>query len=143
MQADQTTTAVLSPQEALIYAMVTAAAADRTISDVELSRMHSMVRELPAFRSLDDAWFSREAQECGKILRRPEGVGAVVRLLAQALSRELRETAYALAAEVTASDLTIKDDERDFLALLREGLQLDELVCAALQRAAQARHKSV
>lgn len=143
MRADPMTKTALSPQEALIYAMVTAAASDRTIADIEISRMHALVRELPAFHGLDDAWFGREAQECGRILARPEGVGTVVRLIAEALAGELRETAYALAAEVAASDLALKADERSFLKLLADGLQLDDLVCAALQRSAHVRHARV
>jgi len=141
VQADYRTSATLiSPQEALIYAMVAAAAADRTIARTEIDRMHSMVRELPAFRGVDDAWFGGEAQACGRLLARPDGVGNVVRLIAEALSGELRETAYALAAEVAASDLAVQADERAFLGLLGEGLQLDELTRAALERAARVRH---
>lgn len=140
MQDERNSRAALLPQEALIYAMVAAAASDRTIADIEIVRMHSLVRELPAFRAVDDAWFGREAQACGKVLSRPEGVNNVVRLIADALSGPLRETAYALAAEVAASDLALKDDERNFLALLAEGLQLDDLVRAALQRSANVRH---
>lgn len=140
MPDDPITSAALSPQEALIYAMVTAAASDWTIADIEIARMHSLVRELPAFRGLDETWFNREARECGKILSRPDGIKNVVRLIAEVLTGELRETAYALAAEVAASDLALKDDERNFLALLADGLQLDDLVRAALQRSAYVRH---
>jgi uncharacterized membrane protein YebE (DUF533 family) len=141
VQADQRMKARLSPQEALVYAMVTVAAADRTITEHELARINAMVKELPAFRGIEDAWLSREAQDCGKILSRPDGVHKVVRLIAEALLGELRETAYALAAEVAASDLAIKDDERDFLTLLATGLQIDGLLRAALERTAQARQR--
>jgi tellurite resistance protein len=141
VQTDQTMKAKLSPQEALIYATVTVAAADRTITEHELARINAMVKELPAFRGIEDAWLSREAQDCGKILSRPDGVHKVVRLIAEALPGELRETAYALAAEVAASDLAIKDDERDFLTLLATGLQIDGLLRAALERTAQARQR--
>ncbi|CAN1722584.1 DUF533 domain-containing protein [Hyphomicrobium sp. 1Nfss2.1] len=143
MLADQPSpAATLSPQEALIYAMVAAAAADRTIAQIEIERMHSMVRELPAFRGVDDAWFGREAQACGKLLSRPDGVNKVVRLIGEALIGELRETAYALAAEVAASDLALQADEKSFLDLLGDGLRLDELTRAALQRTARVRHRS-
>ena len=64
-------------------------------------------------------------------------------MVVEALPPGLRETAYALAAEVAASDLAIKDDERDFLALLAEGLGIDPLVRAALERGAHARHRPV
>ena len=108
----------LTPQEALIYAMVTVAAVDRKITRVELDRINGMVRELPALRGIEDTWLSNEAQSCGRILAKPDGVTTVVAMIVAALPANLRETAYALAAEVAASDLAIKDDERDFLALL-------------------------
>jgi uncharacterized membrane protein YebE (DUF533 family) len=130
----------LTPQEALIYAMVTVAAADRLMAEKELARMNTMIRELPAFRDVDDAWLIREAQDCGKLLGKPDGVAKVVRLIVAALPGELHETAYALAAEIAASDLAIKDDERNFLAMLGDALRIDHLVRAALERSATARH---
>lgn len=143
MQRDEKQTASLTPQEALIYTMVAVAASDRAISEKELARINSMVVQLPVFRDIDSAWLSREAQDCGRILARPEGMMKVVRMIVDALPVPLRETAYALAAEVAASDLAIKDGERDFLSLLAEGLQLDELVRAALDRAAAVRHRQI
>lgn len=132
----------LTPQESLIYAMVTSAAADRTITEVELARIGSMVRELPVFRGVNGDWLTREAQECGKVLTKPEGMRHVLMLIREGLPEHLRETAYALAAEVAASDLVVKDEEMDFLELLAAELDLDELICAALERGARARHRT-
>jgi uncharacterized membrane protein YebE (DUF533 family) len=132
----------LTPQEALIYAMVTVAAADRKITRVELDRINGMVRELPVLHGIEDNWLSNEAQSCGRILAKPDGVATIVGMIVAALPANLRETAYALAAEVAASDLAIMDDERDFLALLGKGLQLDPLIRAALERTAHARHRT-
>ena len=143
MQAETKTKAQLTPQEALIYSMVTVAAADRKITEHELGRINSMVRELPAFRGIEDTWLSNEAQSCGKVLAKPDGVSTAVSMIAEALPPSLRETAYALAAEVAASDLVVKDDERNFLSLLGEGLELDPLIRAALERTANARHREV
>jgi len=143
VQRDEKQTVDLTPQEALIYTMVAVAASDRTISEKELARINSMVIQLPVFRDIDSAWLSREAQDCGRILGRPGGMERVVRLIVDALPMPLRETAYALAAEVAASDLTINEGELDFLSLLAEGLQLDALVRAALERAANVRHRQV
>jgi len=121
--------------------MMTVAAADRQIAKAELSRIDAMVRDLPAFQGLDAAWLAHAAEACGRILARPDGIGKVVQLIAEALAGDERETAYALAAEVAASDLAIGADERNFLGLLADGLQLDDLVRAALHRSAQARYK--
>lgn len=132
----------LTPQEALIYAMVTVAAADRKITRAELDRINGMVRELPVLRGIEDSWLSNEAQSCGRILAKPDGVTTVVGMIAAALPPNLRETAYALAAEVAASDLAIEDDERDFLALLAKSLQLDPLVRVALEHGASVRNRT-
>ena len=133
----------LQPVEALIYAMVTAAAVDRKITEVELSRISTLVSELPVFRDLKGDWLSKEAQDCGRVLSKPEGVRRVLDLLKAALPKHLRETAYVLATEVTISDLTVKEEETQFLSLLAEVLELDQLVCAALHRAARARHSTL
>ena len=140
MRAKNATKPQLTPQEALIYAMVTVAAADRTISEHELARINTMVRELPAFHGIGDGWLSHEAQNCGRVLAKPDGIQTVVGMIVDGVPQSLRETAYALAAEVAASDLTIRDDERNFLTLLAEGLNIDPLVRAALERSAHARH---
>jgi uncharacterized membrane protein YebE (DUF533 family) len=132
----------LTPQEALIYVMVTTAAADRQITEVEIERIGSMVNDLPVFRSIDSDWLVREAQDCGRLLTKPDGMRRVLALVGETLPDHLHETAYALAAEVAASDLAVKVEEMDFLELLADELGLDELICAALERCARARHRT-
>ena len=133
----------LTPQEALIYAMVTVAAVDRHVADDELSHIGSLVQDLPVFRDIGDDWFAREAKDCGKILSKSDGVARVLALVREGLPPHLYETAYALAAEVAASDLTVKIEEMEFLERLSDTLGLDELICAALERGACARHRTV
>ncbi len=130
----------LTPQEAPIYVTVTVAAADRRITDVELERIGSMVNDLPVFHETDGDWLAREAQDCGKVLAKPDGVRRVLVLVREGLASHLRETAYALAAEVAASDLAVKEAEIDLLEMLADELGLDELNCAALEHGARARH---
>ncbi len=121
--------------------MVTVSAADHAISTDELNRIGSIVRELPPFTSYTEDWLADAAQECGKLLRKPHGVEKVLELVKSTLSPRLYETAYVLAAEVAASDLAVHHNEEKFLDLLASALELDELVCAALKRAARARHQ--
>ena len=133
----------LTPQEALIYAMVTVAAVDRQITRVELDRINGMVRELPALRGIEDSWLSNEAQslrtnscQAGRRhdRRRDDRRGAAIRTCARPRTRWRPRSA--------ASDLAIKDDERDFLELLANALQLDPLVRVALDYSANARHRT-
>lgn len=133
----------LTPQAALIYAMITTSAVDRIISDEELQRMGAIVRQLPVFTSYDHDWLVREAQDCGKILSKSGGLDRVLALIDASLPEHLRETAYVLCAEVAAADLEIKPEERRFLDLLAAELEIDQLTCAAFDRAARARHQRV
>lgn len=134
---------VLKPEQALIYAMITVSAVDRTMSDAELKRIGSIVKELPAFEAYDQDWLLAESQECGRLLAKEGGMRRVLDLLTASLPERLRETAYVLAAEVAASDRRIAAEEIRFLDLLAESLSLDKLTCAALERAASARHQKI
>jgi len=132
---------VLKPEQALIYAMITVSAVDRSISDEELKKIGSIVKELPAFENYDEDWLLNESQECGRLLAKDGGMRRVLDLMTASLPERLRETAYVLAAEVAASDRHIAAEEIRFLDLLAEALSLDKLTCAALERAATARHQ--
>ena len=63
-------------------------------------------------------------------------------MIRDALPEKLRETAYALACEVTAADRVIAQEELRLLELLRHGLQVPRLSAAAIERAASARYAS-
>jgi tellurite resistance protein len=133
----------LTPQEALIFAMITIAAADRAIADEELARIGSIVSELPPFEDYNRDWLVTEAQACGQVLSKVDGLKKVMAMIRDALQPNLYETAYVLAAEVAASDLAVRPEEVRCLELLAEALDLDKLTCAALERAARARHQRV
>lgn len=133
----------ISPPEALIYAMITVSAADRTITTDELTRIGSIVRELPPFQSYAEDWLADAAQRCGTVLKKPNGMDEVLALLKNSLPPRLYETAYVLCAEVAASDLALHADETHFMDLLAATLGLDKATCEALERGARARHQRV
>ncbi len=133
----------LTPQEALIYAMITTSAVDRKITDDELARIRSIVEQMPIFQSFDHDWLVNEAQECGKLLSKPDGLQKVLDAIFDGLPERLHETAYVFAAEVAATDLRVRVEEIRFLEMLADRLKLDKLTCAALERAAKARHQKI
>lgn len=134
-------TGTVSTEQALIYTMVTMSGVEGKVNAIELAEIRQLVQTLPIFRNFDEHRLMTVAQEAGEILQEPEGLKAVLGLVKQALSPKLRETAYALAVEVAASDLAVGKEELRFLAMLRDALDLDKLVTAAIERSAIARYQ--
>ena len=132
----------ISTEQALIYTMVTMSGVEGRINTTELAEIGHIVKHLPAFRHFDEARLTTVAQEVGEILAEPEGLKAVLGLVKEALSPKLRETAYALAVEVAASDMAVGKEELRFLAILRDTFELDKLVTAAIERSAIARFQT-
>ena len=132
----------ISTEQALIYTMVTMSGVEGRINTTELAEIGHIVKHLPAFRHFDEARLTTVAQEVGEILAEPEGLKAVLGLVKEALSPKLRETAYALAVEVAASDMAVGKKELRFLAILRDTFELDKLVTAAIERSAISRFQT-
>ena len=133
----------VSPQEALIYVMVTMSAADRTMTDNELRRIGGIVQRLPAFEEFDIERLVAVAEECGDLLNQDDSLDTVLELIAKSLPPKLYDTAYALAVDVAAADLDVGQEELRLLQLIRDHLDLDTLVCAAIERAARARFRKL
>jgi tellurite resistance protein len=132
----------ISTEQALIYTMVTMSGVEGKINAIEIQEIRQLVNTLPIFRDFDEHRLMLVAQEAGDILAEPEGLQTVLGLVKETLSPKLRETAYALAVEVAASDLAVGKEELRFLAILRDALELDKLVTAALERSAIARYQT-
>ena len=135
-------TGTISTEQALIYTMVTMSGVEGKINAIELAEIRQLVQTLPIFSEFDEHRLLGVAQEAGEILQDSEGLNAILGLIKGALKPRLRETAYALAVEVAASDLAVGKEELRFLAMLRDTLGLDMLVTAALERSAIARYQT-
>jgi tellurite resistance protein len=131
----------ISNEQALIYVMVMMTAVEGRVKREELDEIDLLVRTLPIFTHFDRSRLTTVAQECSDILQEKEGMQTVIGLVKDQLSMRLRETAYALAVEVAASDRLVGKEEMRFLAILRDGFDLDKLVTAAIERSAIARYQ--
>ena len=129
----------ISNEQALIYVMVMMSGVEGKIKPEELAEIDALVRRLPVFERFDHTRLVMIAEQCGDILQVPDGMQTVIGLVKDQLPIRLRETAYALAVEVAASDLLVGKEELRFLAILRDGLGLDKLTTAAIERSAIAR----
>lgn len=131
----------LTQHEALVHVMVMMSAVDRTMTDGELERIGRLSRFLPVFDGFDDEQLVKIARDCAQMLAAPEGLDITLELVREGLPERLHDTAYALAVEIAAADLALRQEEIRLLQLLRDRLGLDKLTCAAIERAAVARFR--
>jgi tellurite resistance protein len=130
----------IEPHTALIFTMVLVSAAEGEMTDAELNTIGRQVRYLPVFRDFDHERLPEVGRQCAELLRREDGLDLACEMVAEALPKPLRETAYVLACDVAAADGALADEELSLLRMLRQGLELDRLVAAAIERATHARH---
>lgn len=134
--------AAIPVHDSLIYIMVTMSMVDRNISNRELRRIGDIIKTLPVFADFDENRLMDVSKTCGDILKNEDSLNTILGIAAE-LPDNLHETAYALALEVAAADMRVAQEELRFLQLLRDGLNIDKLVVAALERGARARHQKL
>ena len=132
---------MISVHAALIYTMVLMSAADRDMTDRELRAIGDLVSHLPIFRDYDPKLLPETSASCAELLSADNGLETAIDLIKSSLPAELRETAYALACDVAAADDKASQEELRLLEMIRNGLLLDPLVAAAIERGARARHR--
>ncbi|MGV0820078.1 tellurite resistance TerB family protein [Martelella sp. AMO21009] len=133
----------LTHYDALIYVMVMASAVDSAMSDTEMARIGHITRSLPVFDGFDENDLTRIAHDCAGIVSGPEGMDIALEIIRDTLPKQLYDTAYALAVEIMSVDQVIRAEEIRLLQLLRDRLHLDKLTCAAIERGAIARYRTV
>jgi len=133
----------LTVHEALIYTMITMSGVDSDISDTELNRIGTIVKNLPVFEEFDINELTKVASACGTALGEHDGLSQVLTAISVAIPEKLRETTYALAVEVAIIDRIVEREEIRFLLMLRDKLALDKLTVAAIERGARARHRKI
>ena len=130
----------LNHHSALIYVMVIVSAADGAMSDRELRAIGALTKTLPVFQNFEEYSLIPISQECAAMLREPDSLDSILRLVREALPPNLREMAYALALEIALTDRRVMIEEVRVLDILRRALGLDKLVAAAIERGARARY---
>lgn len=128
-----------SPHEALIHMMVVMSAADRDMTDAELSRIGRLIQTLPVFEGFDADRTLDVARDCQRILQDEDGLERILTAVRDVVPRKLHDTAYALAVEVASADLHVEREELRMLQIIRSRLKLEPLVAVAIERAARAR----
>lgn len=133
----------ITTHEALVYVMVLVSASDSKMTDAELARMGEMSRYLPVFKGFEEEQLIEYSRDCASLLQLPEGLDIVLEVIRDTLPHKLYDTAYALGVEVASADLAVQNEEIRMLQMLRDRLGLDKLTCAAIERSAIARFRTI
>ena len=134
---------VLTPHTALVYVMVTMSAVDTEMTNAELGKIGDLTRYLPIFDGFPRERLPGIARDCARLLQEEDGLALVLDVVAESVPAKLYDTVYALAVEVAAADLAVKQEELRFLQMLRDRLDLDKLTVAAIERGARARYRTL
>jgi len=135
--------ASLTPQEAIIYLMVTTSAADGRISETELRTIGRVVRSFPLFSDADEDRLVETAERCGELMSSEGGLHRVLEAAKAALPNHLGETAYAAVVDVVTADEELDPTELRMLDLVRETLNVSDSGAQAIELAARARHMTI
>ena len=131
----------INAPEALVLTMVLVSAADGGMTDREIGTMAGLVQTLPAFRDFTSEQLDAATDAATELLGEDDGLRHGGQLIREALSPQLRETAYALACEVVAGHGTASQPILRMLEFVGSELQLDPLVAAAIERGTRARYR--
>jgi len=133
-------TATLTPQEAIIYLMVMAAASDGDMRDEEVRTIGRVVRVFPLFTDADEQGLVSTAGAAGRLMASEDGLHKVFDAARAALPPHLRETAYTAMVDVVTADETLDMTELRVLEMARGALMISDEGASAIERAARARY---
>jgi len=130
----------LTAQDALVALMVAVSASDENMRTSELVTIERIVNHLPVFADYDADRIKTVSQTVLDLFEEEDGLDALFGMVRGSLPDRLKETAYALACDVAASDGRLGEVELRLLEEIRYELDVDRLHAAAIERGARARH---
>ncbi len=129
----------MTVHDALIHLMVIAASSDAKVSDRELEIISRLVTRLPVFDTFDRGQLGQVAAQAIDLIKDSSNLDKVLAMVLGALPARLHDTAYALAVEVATVDLRLEQEELRLLEMIRDALDMDNLIAAAIEASARAR----
>ncbi len=131
----------LSVQDALIHIMVVTASSDEGVSDHELEAIGHLIQRSPVFKGFESGRLEKVANDAVDKTN-SAGLDGVLDEAIAAVPKRLHDTAYALAVEVAVVDVQLPQEELRLLEMVRDRLEVDRLVTAAIEASARARMRS-
>jgi len=133
----------MTPQDCLVAVMVAVSASDQHMPISELLTIQDIVGHLPVFANYDRDRISFVSSVVLDLFEEEDGLDAFFGLIRRYLPERLRETAYALACDVSATDGATRQTELRLLQEMRHELDIDRLHAAAIEYGARARYRQL
>ena len=121
----------LNVAEAFTAVLTTAMAADGYATDEELRTMRDDLSSMQLFKSLDEEARLHMLERILKLLQSP-GPEALLAAAQGVLPEALRETAFAMAADMVTSDGSLAEEEQAYLEQLQGTLQISSSLAQSL-----------
>ncbi|GAA6619032.1 tellurite resistance TerB family protein [Scytonema sp. NUACC26] len=105
---------ILTPAEAFAAITLAATASDGYLSDEEARSISATLSRMKLFRSYSNDVINRMFDKLLGVLRR-EGLDTLFNLAKESLPYDLKEAAFAVAADLVLADGIVTREEQDFL----------------------------
>lgn len=115
----------LTREECFAAVLLVAMAADGHVSDEERREFGAIVNRVRLYRAVNGEQFAAMMDKLEGLLRR-EGAERLLDRAAQGLPVELRETSFALAADLILADGSVETEERSLLEAMQARLGLSD-----------------
>lgn len=115
----------LTQQEAFAGIAVAMAGADGSIAESEWAGIVNYIRRLRLYDNFSGPAFDKLFDKLFRILKK-DGAGALVKASADALSDELKLTAFACAVDIALADGVLEEEEKAVINQLAEALAIPE-----------------
>jgi tellurite resistance protein len=113
-----------SKTDAFAGILLGASACDGHIADEEVQALFTITGRMKMFEGIPSNKWNSMIDNLQKVLKK-EGPLKLVELCANALPDELRQTAFANAADIILADGVVEDEEKEFLDHAQKVLEID------------------
>jgi len=129
-----------SKQEAITGVLLAVVAADGEISPEEVNGLIGAVARMKLFRGLSQEQFTSQIRKLQKDLQK-QGADAVLVKVAAALPAELKEMAFALAADLVFADGTVEAEEKALLEKIQKAMGVTDSLALKVVEVMQIKNR--
>jgi hypothetical protein len=130
----------LNVPQAVIAIAIAVMTADDDASEIERNELAFALRRLRLFRGYEPSYLQEQLRSISLKIKGQE-FGVVIGAVKRALTPQLRETAFLIAAELALVDTTLAAKEKVILEKLQTGLEIDAAVGSKIVEVIQIRHR--